>query len=166
MNDSAAALRLVQPACRSSAPRLSVDHRYKSLDATEILRDVTFSLADNEFVALLGPSGAGKTTLLKCIAGITRIDSLRSNALSGLVCSLTHSNAWIRYPEGNNSEWRLRAHSRNSQMSSLLTSRYPALIRPPVRTCWNCFDSLLASKALPFCAACIRYDSQRNSPTG
>lgn len=74
MNDSAAALRLVQPASGISVPRLSVDGLYKSLDANAVLRDVTFSLMDNEFVVLLGPSGAGKTTLLKCIAGITQID--------------------------------------------------------------------------------------------
>ncbi|QQR80053.1 MAG: ABC transporter ATP-binding protein [Deltaproteobacteria bacterium] len=32
--------------------------------------DVTFSVADGEFVTLLGPSGSGKSTILRCIAGL------------------------------------------------------------------------------------------------
>ena len=34
------------------------------------LRDVTFGVADREFVSIVGPSGCGKSTLLALIAGI------------------------------------------------------------------------------------------------
>lgn len=34
-----------------------------------VVRDVSFSAAPGEVVALVGPNGAGKTTLLNCIAG-------------------------------------------------------------------------------------------------
>jgi NitT/TauT family transport system ATP-binding protein len=40
--------------------------------ATEAIADVTMSVADREFVCVVGPSGGGKTTLLKCIAGLLR----------------------------------------------------------------------------------------------
>ncbi|MGF1647123.1 MAG: ABC transporter ATP-binding protein [Kineosporiaceae bacterium] len=38
----------------------------------EAVRDVTFSVPEEQFVCVVGPSGAGKTTLLKCIAGLMR----------------------------------------------------------------------------------------------
>ena len=34
------------------------------------LRDVTFDVAEGEFVSIVGPSGCGKTTLLRIIAGL------------------------------------------------------------------------------------------------
>ncbi len=34
------------------------------------IRDVSFSVKDNEFLCLVGPSGCGKTTLLRIVAGL------------------------------------------------------------------------------------------------
>ena len=34
------------------------------------LKEITFSIADREFVAVVGPSGCGKTTLLRMVAGL------------------------------------------------------------------------------------------------
>ena len=39
-----------------------------------MLRDLSLSVAQGEFVSLLGPSGCGKTTLLRCIAGLLHPD--------------------------------------------------------------------------------------------
>ena len=37
-----------------------------------VLKDITFSLADGGFLAIVGPSGSGKTTLLGLLAGLDR----------------------------------------------------------------------------------------------
>jgi len=47
----------------------------KSFGDTPVFRDVCFSVARGEFVALMGESGVGKSTLLNCIAGLERPDS-------------------------------------------------------------------------------------------
>ena len=39
---------------------------------TEAIADLTFSVAENEFVSIVGPSGCGKTTLLRLVAGLNQ----------------------------------------------------------------------------------------------
>lgn len=40
--------------------------------AHRALGDISFAVADGEFVSIVGPSGAGKTTLLKCLSGLMK----------------------------------------------------------------------------------------------
>jgi multiple sugar transport system ATP-binding protein len=47
-----------------------IDRVAKSFGDFQALREVSLSVGDREFVALLGPSGCGKTTLLRIIAGL------------------------------------------------------------------------------------------------
>ncbi len=39
-------------------------------DATHAISELSFGIAENEFVCVGGPSGCGKTTLLKCMSGL------------------------------------------------------------------------------------------------
>ena len=55
---------------------LEINGISKTFDGTvDILRNVSFSLFENEVVGILGPSGSGKSTLLKLIAGLELPDS-------------------------------------------------------------------------------------------
>jgi len=49
----------------------------KSFGDVPVFRDVGFTVARGEFIALVGESGVGKSTLLNCIAGLERPDSGR-----------------------------------------------------------------------------------------
>jgi NitT/TauT family transport system ATP-binding protein len=59
-----------------SAVKLRVERLSKAFPAhggaVEVLRQVTFDVADQEFVSIIGRSGCGKTTLLRIIAGLER----------------------------------------------------------------------------------------------
>ncbi|MBK6911543.1 MAG: sn-glycerol-3-phosphate ABC transporter ATP-binding protein UgpC [bacterium] len=42
----------------------------KSFGTTVVLRDISFTVREDEFVVLVGPSGCGKSTILRTIAGL------------------------------------------------------------------------------------------------
>lgn len=49
---------------------LKVEGLVKSYGAVQVVKDVSFEIANGECYALLGPSGCGKTTTLRCVAGL------------------------------------------------------------------------------------------------
>lgn len=42
---------------------------------TRAIKDISFTIAEGEFVGIMGPSGSGKTTLLNCIATIDTVSA-------------------------------------------------------------------------------------------
>jgi putative ABC transport system ATP-binding protein len=63
----------------AAGPIVAITHLTKSYrrggEIVPVLRDLTLSIPEGDFIALMGPSGSGKSTLLNLIAGIDKPDS-------------------------------------------------------------------------------------------
>jgi NitT/TauT family transport system ATP-binding protein len=57
------------------SPRLVLDNICVELGGARILQDVSLTVAEHEFVCVIGTSGGGKTTLLRTIAGLLPVVS-------------------------------------------------------------------------------------------
>src|SRR5438046_4884980 len=64
------------PRCMREARMAEVEIRAvcKAFKKTQAVTDLSLTVGDGEFVALLGPTGAGKTTTLRLIAGLEMPD--------------------------------------------------------------------------------------------
>jgi multiple sugar transport system ATP-binding protein len=52
---------------------ISIENVRKNYDAVEVIKGVSFEVADGQFAVLVGPSGCGKSTLLRMIAGLESV---------------------------------------------------------------------------------------------
>lgn len=54
--------------------KLDVVGLKKAFATSEVIRNVSFTVADGEFLSILGPSGCGKTTILRLLIGLEKAD--------------------------------------------------------------------------------------------
>ncbi len=72
---------------------------------TEAVRDLTLSVDEGEFIALVGPSGCGKTTLLSMIAGLLQPTD-GSVTIDGQTVVASSGNVGYMLQRDNLFEWR------------------------------------------------------------
>jgi NitT/TauT family transport system ATP-binding protein len=99
--------------------QLGVTFRDKN-GVTEALKDVSFSVAPQDFVCVLGPSGSGKTTLLRVLSnlllpstGTVRFGNVKINPVIGLVFQQANLMPWRTVIE--NITLPLELHGGNTQ---------------------------------------------------
>ncbi len=56
-------------------PVVSIRDLFFSYDHVPVLENVSFSVAEKEFLAIIGPNGGGKSTLVKLILGLLKPDA-------------------------------------------------------------------------------------------
>jgi putative ABC transport system ATP-binding protein len=84
----------------SPPPIVEITNLYKSYrrgsQVIPVLEDITFDIAEGEFLALMGPSGSGKSTLLNLIAGIDKVDrgTIRVGGVDITALSETELAGW------------------------------------------------------------------------
>ena len=83
---------------------LEASHLRMSYGATEVLRDVSFSVRENGIVALLGGNGSGKTTTLNVLSGLLRPQggsvTLAGQRLDGLGTDVVVKRGVVQVPQG------------------------------------------------------------------
>ena len=62
---------MTQPKTRISFDRVVVEFP-TARGPLRVVDDVSFTVADGEFVSIIGPSGCGKTTMMNIVAGFVR----------------------------------------------------------------------------------------------
>lgn len=75
---------------------ISVQNVSKKFGSREILKDLSFDVEENEFVALVGPSGSGKSTLLNMIGLLENIDSGKI-LINGKILPKVNSRSAVNY---------------------------------------------------------------------
>lgn len=64
---------------------IQIENLALELNGTPVLRSVSFSVEQGEYVSIIGPNGAGKTTLLRCL--LSMYPYLGSARINGTECS-------------------------------------------------------------------------------
>ncbi len=59
-----------------------------------VLEDMSFTVEEGEFIAIVGPSGCGKSTLLRIINGIVPRPRARSSTRAGRWTASTSNARW------------------------------------------------------------------------
>ena len=67
--------RRKKSSCVTLNPMLQVTNLNKSFGGLTVIRDLSFSVAENEIVSIIGPNGAGKSTTLNLLTGVNPPDS-------------------------------------------------------------------------------------------
>jgi len=93
-----------------------------------VLEQITFDIAEGEFLALMGPSGSGKSTLLNLIAGIDKVDG--GSITVGGVEITTLPETELAYWRGNNVGFIFQFYNLIPVLTAFENVELPLLLAP------------------------------------
>lgn len=105
---------------------IKADHIYKSFGTVQVLKDICFSAAPGEVVAIVGASGAGKSTLLHIMGSLMKPDSGTVTIDSTSLFSL--SDKGISSFRNKKIGFVFQAHHLLAEFTALENVMLPALI--------------------------------------
>ena len=105
---------------------IKADHIYKSFGTVQVLKDICFSAAPGEVVAIVGASGAGKSTLLQIMGSLMKPDSGTVTIDSTSLFSL--SDKGISSFRNKKIGFVFQAHHLLAEFTALENVMLPALI--------------------------------------
>ncbi len=102
---------------------IQIENLALELNGSPVLRRVSFSVRQGEYVSIIGPNGAGKTTLFRCLLGMYAYHG--SAKISGVECRASDSRALARQvsyvPQTHDIEFPLSVYD------FVMMGRYPYL---------------------------------------
>ncbi|TMO56191.1 ABC transporter ATP-binding protein [Pseudoalteromonas phenolica] len=81
----------MQSACQHSKFALQVSNLDLVLDKHQILHNISFDVAEGQFIGLLGPNGAGKSSLLRCLYRFFTLSSGQITLFNKTISSFSHN---------------------------------------------------------------------------
>ncbi|MBV8184945.1 MAG: ABC transporter ATP-binding protein [Hyphomicrobiales bacterium] len=114
-------------AFESQAPKCQVEALTKRYGTRAVVENVSFEIAEGEFVAVLGPSGCGKTTTLRLVAGLAAADGGRV-LLGGKAVSDAASGLFVR-PERRDIGMVFQSYAIWPHMDVFENVAYPLRVR-------------------------------------
>ena len=113
-----------------------------SRNGRNILKDLSFSISDGEFLGVIGPNGAGKTTLIKLVLGLLKPDSGEIYIEDKIIAEYTSKELYQKIafvPQENNLDFPMTV------LETVLLGRIPHLNRFQLE---NEEDYVIARRAL------------------
>lgn len=108
---------------------LSFDGVKKYMDATLVLKDISFQINEGDKVGIIGANGSGKTTILKLIAGILKLRHCAGYPYAPIPPG--YDEGWVKVSKGTTCSYleQIPQYAENMKVIDVLNSSFEEVYR-------------------------------------